>query len=44
MVKHTFKKYYNANIVIFNVCLTKYLGVLKNDGKVKIVLKRTKNG
>ena len=23
--KHTFKKDYNANIVIFNVCLTKHL-------------------
>ena len=36
-VKHTFKKYYNADTVIFNLCLTKhfvniksYEGVLKS--------------
>ena len=23
-VKHTFKKYYNADTVIFNLCLTKH--------------------
>ena len=25
IVKHTFKKYYNANTTIFNACLTKHL-------------------
>ena len=30
LVKHTFKKYYNANTVIFNVCLTKYFVNIKS--------------
>ena len=25
MVKHAFKKYYNANTAVFNICLTKHL-------------------
>ena len=33
LAKHTFKKYYNANTIIFNVCLTKHF--VKIEGVMK---------
>ena len=36
LVEHTSKKYYNANTVIFNVCLTKHFVTIKSyEGVLK---------